>query len=83
VLATRLPPAQQARIEDLLMRALTGMGDQILTADLDAALTDAAAALRSIGRAGGAARISAAQAELRRTVGTLASRSTRVPARRE
>jgi uncharacterized membrane protein len=83
VLASRLPPAQQARIEDLLMRALTGMGDQILTADLDAALTDAAAALRSIGRAGGAARISAAQAELRRTVGTLASRSTRVPARRE
>jgi uncharacterized membrane protein len=78
----RLSPDVQRRAEDLIRRTMTGLGDHILTADLDAALGDLHAALVTAGRFETAAMLQTAQAEFGRTIGAFNSRSTRAPARR-
>jgi uncharacterized membrane protein len=75
----RLPAAVQARAEDLICRILSGLGDHVLTADLDATLSALADALASAERHETAAAVKGAQAELRGSLGKLNSRATRVP----
>jgi len=74
----RLPEPQQRRAEDLLLRTLTALGDHVLTADLDAALVGLIATLKRAGRAKTAGAIETAHDRLARSIGKLASRSTRV-----
>ncbi len=74
----RLPGDQQRRVEDVLLRTLPALGDHVLTAELDEALTGLVLTLGKAGRFKTATAISAAQTELATTVGKLNSRSTRV-----
>lgn len=73
----RLPREQQDRVEDILMRSLSALGEHVLTADLDNALTEAARALEAAGRPRAAMAMGVAQGKLRDSVGRLNSRSTR------
>ncbi len=75
----RLSPELQERAEDLVLRILSGLGDHILTADLDRQLTNLVEALRTSGRFETASAVHAAQEGLRNSVGQLNSRATRVP----
>lgn len=75
----RLSPAHQERAENLLLRMLSALGDQVLTRDLDAALSTLVAALAARGRRTTADAVRAAQDKLGTSVGVLNSRSTRVP----
>jgi uncharacterized membrane protein len=75
----RMPePARQATV-NLVLRSLAGMGDQMLTTQLDAAVLDLVDALRRGGRATAASQVRAARDALAESIGHLNSRSTRVP----
>ena len=74
----RLPETQQRRAEELLLRTLMALGDHVLTAELDTALVGLIATLKRAGRGKTAAAIEAAHDRLARSIGKLASRSTRV-----
>lgn len=76
----RLPPQLARRAEDLILRILSGLGDHVLTAELDGALSSLAAVLDKAGSGSTAAALSKAQQELRVSIGQLNSRATRVPA---
>lgn len=73
----RLPPALQQRADDLIMRSLSGLGDQILTGELAASLTVLIDALTACGRSQCAVALETARNKLEESVGTLHSRSTR------
>ena len=74
----RLPEPQQARASDVVLRMVTGLGDHVLTAELENALRELARALEA-GQQPAAARAVAEGVDgLRRTVGSLNSRATRV-----
>lgn len=75
----RLSPALQERAEDLVLRILSGLGDHVLTADLDRQLTNLVEALRASDRFETASAVHAAQEDLRASIGRLNSRATRVP----
>lgn len=75
----RLPPGQQSRAEDILLRILSALGDHVLTRDLNAALSALVSALARAGRHEAANAIRAARDELGASVGALNSRATRVP----
>jgi uncharacterized membrane protein len=75
----RVPPAQQQRAEDLILRILSVLGDHVLTAALNAALNALIAMLTASGRHATAAAVQEAQNTLGRSVGKLNSRATRVP----
>lgn len=77
----RLPPPLARRTEEVVLRSLAGLGDHILTAELDDALNAMADALDQANLAEGAAAVRAARAELAQSVGCLNSRATRVPER--
>jgi hypothetical protein len=79
----RLPPPLAKRAEEVVLRSLAGLGDHVLTAELDGALTAVARALEQASLIEGAEAVRAAQSELAATVGLLNSRSTRVARRRE
>jgi uncharacterized membrane protein len=79
VMFDRLPAAQRPRAEDLIQRIISGLGDHVLTAELDAALAALVGALERAGSAGSAAAVTVARARLQTSVGTLNSRATRVP----
>lgn len=76
----RLPPDWQQRTEDLILRIISSLGDYVLTAGLDAALTALVRTLTDAMRLDTAAAVQAAQAGLRASVGHLHSRSTRATA---
>ena len=76
----RLPPPLQRRADDLLLRSLSGLGDHILTSDLEASLSAVVAALNAAGRSQGAGAVGAAQHQLGLSIGRLNSRSTRTKA---
>lgn len=78
VMFERLPASQQSRAEDLILRILSSLGDHVLTARLNAALSGLGSALHAAGRSGLAAKVAAAQEELSASVGKLGSRATRV-----
>lgn len=67
------------RLADIANRALSSLGEHVLTRQLDAALTDLAKALDARGFTTVARAVSAATADLDASLGTLNSRSTRVP----
>ena len=67
------------RLADIANRALSSLGEHVLTRQLDAALADLAKALDARGFTTVARAVSAATADLAASLGTLNSRSTRVP----
>ena len=73
----RLPQPLQRRAEDIVLSSLSGLGEHILTADLRAALEDAAETLRRNARSESAQAVRTALARLGRSVGRLGSRGTR------
>lgn len=75
----RLPTPAQRQADDLLLRSLSGLGDHILTSNLEAALSDLNAALAESGSPCARA-IGAAQRQLEQSIGKLNSRSTRTKA---
>jgi hypothetical protein len=77
ILYPRLPAAFQDRVEDLLLRSLTALGDHVPTSSLEDALSGLVAALQDAGRFSAAAAIEAAQSRFVGSVGTLGSRATR------
>ncbi|MDQ3248725.1 MAG: DUF2254 domain-containing protein [Chloroflexota bacterium] len=74
----RLPAPWQARTEDLILRILSALGDHVLTAQLDLALTDLIKTLTASARFETAAAVRTAQDQLRLSIGKLNSRATRV-----
>lgn len=78
VLFNRLPPDQQARAEDLILRVLSGLGDHILTVQLEEELSALATALTDGGRTETAAAVRTARETLARSVGRANSRGTRL-----
>ena len=79
-LLERLPVGLQPRADDAVRRALSGLGDHVLTADLDQALSRLAETLSATGRANTEREVRTAHARLARTVGELYSRDSRVNA---
>lgn len=79
VLFERLPPGQQARSEDLVLRSLSAMGDHVLTAPLDRVLSALGDTLRTAGRTQTAASVDRARSALSGSVGQLHARGDRVP----
>jgi uncharacterized membrane protein len=76
----RLPPRLQQRAEDLLLRSLSGLGEHILTNELEASLSAVVAALNAAGRSQGAGAIETARRQLEWSIGRLNSRATRTEA---
>lgn len=77
VMFDRLPLEQQQRAESLILRILSALGDHVLTAELDAALSALVDTLRSSARFDTADAVQRAQDKFRLSVGKLNSRSTR------
>jgi len=75
----RLPEDQQRRAEDLILRILSALGEHVLTAELNTALSALIGTLTASARFETAAVVRAAQEALELSVGKLNSRSTRVP----
>jgi len=78
VMFERLPREWQQRAEDLILRILSALGDHVLTGELNAALSELTAKLRSLERFDTADAVQKAQEKLALSVGKLNSRSTRV-----
>jgi hypothetical protein len=79
VMLPRLDARYQAAIADLSDRMLSGLGDQILTRELQDALTALGRALAEAGCHEAAQHLQVAAARLHQSIGVLNSRSTRVP----
>lgn len=77
---SRLPLAMQDDAEDAIRGTLAGMGDHVLTNQLDDALSGLIETLESEERYSTAAAVRSARNTLAESNGTLNSRSTRVPA---
>jgi hypothetical protein len=73
----RLLPAQRERVEDILKRTLSAMGEHVLTAELEGAITSLVATLERSGCARTAAALAAAMHKLAGSIGKLGSRATR------
>lgn len=80
VMFERLPGDQQARVEDLIRRSLSALGEHVLTAELNDALSDLIRALDAAGQRAAAAEVEVAQQALAASIGKLGSRATRVSA---
>jgi uncharacterized membrane protein len=77
VMFERLPPEEQARAEDVILRILAALGEHVLTASLDTALSDLGTMLSRSGRVASATAVRQARDRLAQSVGKLRSRSTR------
>ncbi len=75
----RLPLPEQQRAEQLLLRTIPGLGDHLLTTELDDALTALVQTLQQAERLDAAEAFRTARTALATSIGTLAARSTRVP----
>lgn len=80
VMLPRLEPRYQDTIADITRRLMSGLGDQILTRELQDALTELGQALADAGCMEASNQLKVAQAELAQSLGALNSRATRVPA---
>lgn len=78
LLFDRLPKDLQLRGEDLILRILSALGDHVLTAELDSALSQLGEKLQIVGRIETAVAVQKARDELSASIGRLNSRSTRV-----
>lgn len=79
VVFDRLDPQQQRRAEDLILRVLSGLGDHVLTTELDTVLTKLTGVLTAAGRSDTAAAAQQARDTFAGSIGKLNSRGTRVP----
>lgn len=77
LLFDRLPPDLQSRVEDVILRTLSGLGDHVLSAELETALTALIACLERAGRRQTAAAVLAAKDKLKGSIGKLGGRATR------
>jgi uncharacterized membrane protein len=75
-----LTPAFQQQASEILLRSLSGLGDHILTRDLDEALMTLSEVMTGAGHTKCADAISAARRRLTKSIGELHSRSTRATA---
>jgi uncharacterized membrane protein len=73
----RLPPTAQQHAEQIILRLLSALGDQVMTTQLDQNLSTLVDTLQATGRAETAWAVQRAQRALQATVGTLHSRTTR------
>ena len=76
----RMPPALRRETEGVVLRSLAGLGDHVLTKELDDSLSTLFAALEAAGHAQCAGAVDAASRQLRASTGRLNSRSTRTSA---
>jgi hypothetical protein len=76
IMFDRLSPDQQARAEDIILRIISALGDHVLTAELEATLSELVLALDKSARITTAAAVQAAQNRLKLSVGKLHSRAT-------
>lgn len=79
ILVVGLPSDLATRIEDVVLRSLSALGEHVLTRELEEALGQLEAALQNVGFTATAEAVVRVTAELHQSVGRLASRSTRVP----
>jgi uncharacterized membrane protein len=77
LLFDRISPDLQRRVEDLVRRSLSALGDHVLTAELDRALTGLIVTLDRAGRHETAREVRTARDRLAQSVGRLGSRATR------
>ena len=77
LLFDRMDAAMQARVEDVVLRSLSGLGDHILSAELDTRLDAMTATFERAGRRETAAAVREARQRLARSIGKLAGRGTR------
>ena len=77
LLFDRLGAVEQRRVEDIVMRTLSALGDHVLTAELESALDRLMAVLDAAGRRETAAAVRTATRELAGSIGKLGARSTR------
>lgn len=75
----RLTAIQQRRAEDLILRIISALGDHVLTAELNATISQLISTLEAAGRTDTALAVETAREKLAQSVGKLNSRSTRVP----
>ena len=78
LLFERLGPAQQNRVEDLIRRSLSALGEHVLTHELDCAIASFVTVLESANRRETAAQLETARQALGHSIGKLGSRATRV-----
>lgn len=78
IMLDRLPEEWQPRVEDLILRILSALGDHVLTAELNLALSALVFKLKASKRFDTAEVVQKAQEKLSLSVGKLNSRSTRV-----
>lgn len=74
----RLPPHLRDAVDDRILRSLTGLGDFVLTSELERSLVAMESVLTQAGRPSVALAVATARQELAKSRGRLASRSTRV-----
>ena len=79
MLLTGAPDPWAARLADMAARALSSLGEHVLTRDLEIALGDLHHALAERGFVAEAEQVATAERRLAATLGVLNSRSTRVP----
>lgn len=79
IMFERLPKKWQERAEDMLLRILSALGDHVLTAELEKALSVLIKKLNATGRVDTADAVQKALKQLSQSVGKLNSRATRVP----
>ncbi len=77
LLFDRLPPELQLRVEDVIGRMLSALGDHVLTNELEAAFNGLIATLENAGRCQTAGALRAAKDKLALSIGKLGARSTR------
>jgi len=77
IMFDRLPEKWQNRVEDIILRILSALGDFVLTAQLEESLTSLAAKLKAAGRNETASAVLQAKEKLALSIGELNSRSTR------
>jgi hypothetical protein len=75
----RLPVTERWRVDDVVLRILSALGDLVLTRELERALAELAATLRAAQRTATADAVDGARTRLAGSIGALNSRSTRVP----
>lgn len=81
ILLGYVQPRLAVKLADVVERALSTLGEHVLTVDLEAALADVGDALRGRDFVSTADAVATAARSLRQSVGHLNSRSTRVPGR--
>lgn len=75
----RLGPEVKDQVEQIILRSLSGLGDHVLTAELERSLERVEGSLAADGRAAGADTVRDARRRLAGSIGELNSRATRVP----